>query len=134
MFKKTILAAAALASVMTLAATSAKADTSISLGFGFGGFNSGYGYPDYGYPDYGYPDSYYPRRHGGVYWDDARPRISYRISCGTGRNIVRNAGFHNITAYDCSAPTYGYKAWRDGDLFKVVVNYRGNIVSVRPIW
>lgn len=129
MFKKNLLAAAAVASIVTLGATSAKADTSISLGFGFGGFDSGYGYDD------GYPDPYYGGHHRrGVYWDDARPVMSYRMSCSSGRDVVREAGFRHVTAYDCSAPTYGYKAWRDGDLFKVVVNYRGNIVSVRPIW
>ena len=60
--------------------------------------------------------------------------MHYGVSCGGGRDIVRSAGFRHVTAYDCSAPTYGYKAWRDGDLFKVKVSYNGRIISVRPIW
>jgi hypothetical protein len=125
MFKKIILAVAAAASIATFASGAAKADTSIDIGFGFGGFG----------PDFGYSEPYFPRhRPHHPRWDDARPVMDYGIDCGEGRNIVREAGFNRVRAFDCSAPTYGYKAWRDGDLFRVVVNYRGNIVSVRPIW
>ncbi len=129
MFKKSLIAAAALATVVSLAAVPAKAETNVdfNVGFGFGGFGPDYG-PGYGdgydddFPDYGY-------------YHHPRPRpIHYGVSCGQGRDIVRSAGFRHVTAYDCSAPTYGYKAWRDGDLYKVKVSYNGRIISVRPIW
>jgi hypothetical protein len=132
MFKKTLIAAAAVAAVISVAAPSAKADTTIDFGIGIG--TGGYA-PDYGYPGYGFGDlgfGFHHRRHHGFYdFPPPRPR---GISCGMGRDVVRNAGFRHVSAYDCSAPTYGYQAWRNGDLYKVVVNYRGAIVSVRPIW
>jgi hypothetical protein len=124
MLTKTVFAAAAIATVVTFAATSAKADVNVDFGIGLG------------YPDYGYQEDYVPRRHRHHRdWNDNYPPvINYGISCGTGRNVVRNAGFRNVSAYDCSAPTYGYNAWRHGDLFKVKVNYRGQIVSAYPVY
>ncbi len=127
MFKKSLIAAAALATVFAFASAPAKAETNVdfNIGLGFGDFGPDYG-PGYGFdddfPDYGY---HHPR---------PRPRPVYGVSCGQGRDIVRGAGFRHVTAYDCSAPTYGYKAWRHGDLFKVKVSYNGRIISVRPIW
>ena len=125
MFKKSLIAAAALATVCAFAAVPAKAETNVdfNIGLGFGDFG-----PDYG-PGYGFDDDF-----PGYGYHHPRPRPRYRVSCGEGRNVVREAGFRHVTAYDCSAPTYGYKAWRHGDLFKVKVSYNGRIISVRPIW
>jgi hypothetical protein len=124
MIKKTLVAAAAVAAV-AFASVPAKADVNVDFGIGLGGFYPGY--------DYGYNDDYFPR-HRRHHWNDYSPVINYGISCGTGRNVVRNAGFRNVSAYDCSAPTYGYNAWRHGDLFKVKVNSRGRIVSAYPVY
>ncbi len=129
MLTKSLIAAAAIASMVSFTSAPAQAETNVDLnfGFGFGGFGPGYG-DGYGYG--GYDD--YPG-HG--YYGGPRPRpMHYGVSCGAGRQIVREAGFRRVTAYDCSAPTYGYKAWRHGDLFKVKVSYNGRIISVRPIW
>jgi hypothetical protein len=126
MFTKALLAAAAVASVVTLASTSAKADVNVDFGIGLGGF-----YPAY---DYGYDGPHFPRHHRRHHWNDYPPVINYGISCGAGRNVVRNAGFRNVSAYDCSAPTFGYNAWRHGDLFKVKVNYRGQITAAYPVY
>lgn len=140
MFVKSLIAVAAVASAVSFASSAAKADTSVSIGLGFGGFDSGYGYSGYGYNDYGYNDYpvYQPRyRHHGyndynnyssVY--DA-PQYDSGVSCDEGRNAVREAGFRNVRAYDCSAPTYGYKATRRGETFRVKVSYSGDIISVR---
>ncbi len=124
MLTKTLLAAAAVASVVSLASTSAKADVDINFGVGLGGF----------YPGYGYNNDYYPRHRRYHDWNDYHPVINYGISCGAGRNVVRNAGFRNVSAYDCSAPTYGYNAWRHGDLYKVTVNSRGRITAAYPVY
>ena len=123
MFTKSLIAAAAIASVVSFASAPAQAETNVdfNIGLGFGGFGPDYGYEgDYPYHGFhGYP----------------RPRPShYGVSCGGGREVVRSAGFRRVTAFDCSAPTYGYKAWRDGDLYRVKVSYTGRIISVRPIW
>jgi hypothetical protein len=135
MFVKSLIAVAAVASVVSFASTSAKADTNIDfgIGFGVGGFYPGDGYPS-DYPDVyvdDMPHRFHHRRHR---FHDYAPVRDYGVSCNTGRNIVRRAGFNSVRAYDCSAPTYGYKAWRDGDLFQVKVNYQGDIISARPIY
>jgi hypothetical protein len=129
MFVKSLIAVAAVASVVSFASTAAKADTTVSLGFGFGGFDPGYGFAG------DYPGDYpvYRPRHRHHY-EDYAPVLDYGISCDEGRNAVREAGFRNVRAYDCSAPTYGYQAMRHGDFFRVKVNYSGDIISVRPIY
>ena len=130
MLTKTLLAAAAVASVVSFASAPAKADVNVDFGIGLGGFYPSY---DSGY-DYGYQDDYYPRHRRHRDWNDYQPVINYGISCGAGRNVVRNAGFRNVSAYDCSAPTYGYNAFRHGDLFKVKVNTRGRIIAAYPVY
>ena len=131
MFVKSLIAVAAVASVVSFASTAAKADTSVSIGFGFGGFDSGYGYPG-DYPVYEPRYRYHHfRDYAPVY---EAPMADYGVSCAEGRNAVREAGFRNVRAYDCSAPTYGYKAMRGGEFFRVKVNYSGDIISVRPIY
>jgi hypothetical protein len=133
MFVKSLIAVAAVASAVSFASAPAKAETTvdIGIGIGLGGFypGDGYGYVDDGYPG-DYPRYPRPRRH----FDDYAPVMSYGVSCNRGRSIVRSEGFRNVRAYDCSAPTYGYKAWRDGELYQVKVSYRGRIISVRPIY
>jgi hypothetical protein len=126
MFVKSLIAVAAVASVVSFASTAAKADTTVSLGFGFGGFDTGYGFSD------DYP-AYRPR-HRHHYYEDYTPVVDYGVSCDEGRNAVREAGFRNVRAYDCSAPTYGYKAMRHGETFRVKVSYSGDIISVRSIY
>ena len=127
MFTKSLIAAAAIASVVSFASAPAQAETNVD-------FNFGIGLGDFG-PGYGYGDGYDFEGGYGRPGHHPRPRpMRYGVSCGEGRNLVREAGFRRVTAYDCSAPTYGYKAWRHGDLFKVKVSYNGRIISVRPIW
>jgi hypothetical protein len=144
MFKKSLIAAAAIASVVTFASTAAKADPQFSFGIGFG---SGFG------PDFG--ETYHPRHRGfegdgfvGDYppppprffrqhrrhFNDYPPVVSYGISCIQGRRVVREAGYEGVRAYKCSGPTYGYQAWRDGERFQVLVNFRGDIVAERLIY
>jgi hypothetical protein len=132
MFKKSIVAVAAIAAAVSFSSVSAKADTSVSIGFGFGGFDSGYDYPGVR------PDPFFDedfghgrRRHG---WHRPRPVMDYGLSCGQASNVVREAGFRHVRAINCAGPTYSYKAMRHGDVFKVRVTFRGDIVSVRPIY
>ena len=137
MLKKSLIAAAALATVVTLASTSAKADPDIFFGIGFGG-GPGFHHPHGGY----FPPPPPPEP---VYWGDDygyrphhRPRFedSYysRVSCAGGANILRRAGFRGVEADDCSAPTYSYQAWRHGEQFDIQVSSRGRIISVDPAY
>ena len=130
MFVKSLIAVAAVASVVSFASTAAKADTSVSIGFGFGGFDSGYGYAG------GYPGDYpsHRPRHRHHHFEDYTPVVDYGMSCGEASNVVRDAGFRHVRAFDCSAPTYGFEAMRHGDMFRVKVSYSGDIISARPIY
>jgi opacity protein-like surface antigen len=123
MFMKSLIATAAIAAsaaVFVAAPATAKTNFDFNVVIGDGGF----GHYDGGYSYY---EPRYPRRHR---FDDEG---DFRISCGRGSRVVRRAGFRNVEAYDCSAPVFGYTAMRHGDLFKVKVNSRGNIISVREI-
>jgi hypothetical protein len=121
MINKSLFAAAAIATslVALVPATQAEAKTNIdfNIGIGVGGFYPGGGYGDGGY----YPVS-----------DDYEDYDG--ISCNQGRKTVKWAGFHNVQAYDCSAPVYGYKAQKNGHVFKVKVNFHGDIISVKKVW
>ena len=117
MITKSLIAAAAVAASLTALApvqqAQAKVNVDINLGFG-GGF----------YPGYGYGGGYYPvyePHYGG-------------ISCKKGRKIVDWSGFHNVHAFDCSAPVYQYKAWKNGHKYRVKVSMNGNIIGVKKIF
>jgi len=114
MLTKSALAVTAAVAAMAalLPAEKAFAGTQVVVGVGFG---TGYGYGDY---DDG--DDYQRAGYGGV-------------SCWKGKEIVRWQGFKNVLPYDCSAPVYKYKAWKHGEPYRVRVNWKGYIVSVKPL-
>jgi hypothetical protein len=137
MLKKSLIAAAALATVVTLASTSAKAEADVFFGIGFG--TPGLHHPHGGYfpppppvysediyaDDYGYRPRHRPHRFVSTYSG---------VSCSGGANILRRAGFRGVEADDCSAPTYSYQAWRHGEQFDIQVSSRGRIISVDPAY
>lgn len=137
MLKKFVIAAAALATVVTLASVPAKADSHIGISFGFGDFGDPYdnqfGYfpppppeePVFYEGDFGY---HHHRRH---HYDNA---YYSGVSCSGGANILRNAGFHGVEADDCSAPVYSYQAWKHGEQFDIQVSSRGRIISIDPAY
>ena len=116
MITKSLIAAAAVAASLTALAPvqQAQAKISVDLHIGAPGF----------YPGYGYGGGYYPVMdpyYGG-------------ISCNKGRKIVDWSGFNNVHAFDCSAPVYGYKAWKNGHKYNVRVNMSGNIIGVKKLF
>ena len=140
---KTLLATAAIATTFALATTApASADPSV-------GFSIGFGTPGYDGPDYwrhhhrhhwdnggfGYGDGYgdgYGNGYGVTYAPHYVP--AYRLSCGAAGDVVRNHGFRGVRPVDCSAPVYGFRAWKHGDMFRVSVSTSGHIVGVNPIY
>ena len=121
MITKSLIAAAAVAVSLTalpVQQAQAKVNVDINLGLG-GGFYPGY---DYGY---GYGGGYYPV---------IDPYYGGGISCNKGRKIVDWSGFHNVQAFDCSAPVYQYKAWKNGHKYRVKVSMNGNIIGVKKIF
>jgi hypothetical protein len=122
MITKSLIAAAAVAASLTAFApvqqAQAKVNVDINLGLG-GGF----------YPGYGYGGGY-----GGGYYPVIDPYYGGGISCHKGKNIVKWSGFHNVNAFDCSAPVYQYMAWKFGHKYKVKVSMGGNIIGVKKIF
>jgi hypothetical protein len=132
MIAKSLIAAAAVAGsalAFSAAEASAKTNWDIHLGIGIPA------YPVYEEPVYiERPVQVYRPYYGRRYYEEPRYRyVEDGISCRTGKDIVRDAGFRGVDAYDCSAPTYGYTAWKRGGYYKVRVNYAGDIVSARRI-
>jgi hypothetical protein len=135
MITKSLIAAAAVAGSVLAASTGAVAKTNWDIHIGLGAplFDVPvYTAPGYVY-DYDYDYAPVRRYHRPVrrHYIDVEP--DYGISCSAGKRALRSRGFHDVEAYDCSAPTFGYTAWRDGGYFKVRVNTRGGIISMREI-
>ena len=109
--KSALVAAAAVAAMAAfLPPQQASAGTEVVVGVGFGtGYGGGYAGDDYQHAGYG------------------------GVSCWKGKEIVRWQGFKNVLPYDCSAPVYKYKAWKHGEPYRVRVNWKGYIVSVKPL-
>jgi hypothetical protein len=129
MFKSLIAATAIAASAVALSPAEANAKTNWDIHIGLGAPL----YPVYEEPVY-VERPVYTYRPYRVY----RPQVEYdyvdrQMSCRYGKQVLRDSGFRGVEAYDCSAPTYGYTAWKRGSYFKVRVNYDGEIVSVRNI-
>ncbi|MEI8180023.1 hypothetical protein [Aestuariivirga sp.] len=116
--KSMIAIVAVLASLTALPVGNAEAkshvDFNVGVGIGVGGFYPGYGY-------------------GGVFVPGAYYEPSYGVSCGQARSIVKGNGFYNVTAIDCSAPSYRFIAWQGGNKYKVRINSAGNITGVTPL-
>lgn len=79
----------------------------------------------YEFDGYWYPEQYwlgfgYPARYG--------------ISCGEGRELLRERGFRRVRTVECQGRTFTYVGFRYGDTFRVLVNSRtGRIVGLRNI-
>lgn len=84
-----------------------------------------------------YKDQRYKYYYGGFwylepYW--SMPGYGYRVSCGEGRQIVRDNGFKRVQTMECEGRNYTYAGSRRGIPFRIVLNSRsGDIVSARPM-
>src|SRR5262249_4588037 len=80
-----------------------------------------------GIPHYSYqvgPDYVYRKGHG---W--YRPVRQYnRLSCGEAGRLVRNRGYYNVLARNCSGETYAFRAMRNNRVAIVYVNARTGAV------
>ncbi|MGH6906391.1 MAG: hypothetical protein ACREDX_00870, partial [Aestuariivirga sp.] len=57
------------------------------------------------------------------------PRYRSVVSCSTARQIVRNHGFNNVRARDCSGRTYSFIARKSGKSWLVSVNARNSRIT-----
>ncbi len=112
MLAKSLIAIAATAFTLTaLPMTQAQASNA-DINVGIGGY-IGPGYVG-GYVGTGYDDDYGPSA----------------VSCSQARKIVRWNGFNNVKPLDCSAPSYRFSGWRDGNTYKIRVNSWGDITRI----
>ena len=96
------------------------------MAFGLGGVNAAEAKPSVniylGMPHYSYqvgPDYVYRKGHG---W------YRSRLSCGQARRIVRDRGYRNIEARNCSGGTYVFRVMRNNRAAIVYVNARTGAV------
>ena len=78
-----------------------------------------FGYPHYSYqvgPGYLYRPGY------GWYWPGYRNQA--RLSCGQAKWTVRNNGYRNVSAIECSGATYTFTGARNGRGYVLYVNSR----------
>lgn len=58
-----------------------------------------------------------------------------RLSCGRGRRLVEDYGFHRVQPRNCNGRYYKYIGRKRGDTFIITLDSkRGRIVDVRPIY
>jgi hypothetical protein len=115
--KKTILGLLAAAALVGGAATMAEAKTNFSIHLGV---------PYYDYqvgPDYRYHRSYGWYRPG--YVDQG---FRNRLSCNEARQAVRERGYRNVVAQECSGRTYTFNATRNNRRIQLFVNSRTGAV------
>ena len=135
MFTKSILAATAVVTTLAGAVPAAEAHhkkvhVDFGVNIGTPGCYDGYYDPACDYP----PPPPPPRRHP-VYvpdysWDDPGYDEGYdRLSCGEGRQIVRQSGWRGVRAIECDGQNYKYSGFRRGDRWIVVLDSRtGTII------
>jgi hypothetical protein len=116
--RKTLFAAGLMFAGFTSFAVPAMADVDVDVNLGFPG--PGYNYYDYRVgPDWRFRDGYG--------WYRPVPRPGYgvgRLSCGEARRIVRQSGYRNVAARNCSGRTYTFLATRNGRNVVIYVNSR----------
>lgn len=111
MYRTIVAGGALLLATFALAPQAAQAGTHVGIGIGVGG---GWGPSQY-YPDYSDDEGY----------DDG----SY-ISCGEGRQILRDYGFRRIRPVRCGGEVYRYEAFKRYRLWTVKVSARsGRIIG-----
>lgn len=134
---KGVAAAGLVALSMALAPQAAEAKTKVYVGIGTGfygpGWNDCWGRPHI----YCGPHYYYPRYRPYYFYEPdnyyyRKPYSYRRLSCVAARNMVRNRGYRNVVARDCTGTVYSFRAVRAGH--RVIVNVSaqtGRITSVR---
>lgn len=117
MMKRMMLAAAAMATLATMAFTAPPAEAKAYIYMGV--------------PYYGYQVAPHWRYYGGRGWYDPykynyvqpMPGPAYgKMSCGQARQAVKANGFYNISVVDCYGKIYNFNAWRNGKPHNVSVN------------
>ncbi len=130
---KSLIAAAVLSTAVIGVAAQAEAKTKVDFNVVIGGgefYDGGAYYDRPVYPVFDGHSRPHPRPHY------SRPRaveFDDGVSCRGGARILRQNGFNGIEAFDCSAPVYGYTAWRGSRMFNVKVNLDGDIISARRV-
>lgn len=110
---KSFIASAAALSLWAGLAPAADAKVNFELYLGVPYYNERIG------PDYRYYDG------RGWYRERDRGRVSRdRLSCREARRLVRDNGYRNVSARDCSGRTYTFRATRSGRNVVVYVNAR----------
>ncbi len=123
---KNILMAAAVAGTFAVTAQAAEAKVNVTIGIGEPGGYCYYNYDPYRCGGYGY----YPRPGYFV----PHPVFRDKVSCGAAEWKLRNQGYKQIHATNCSGKSYTFFARKNGVKFKIRFDaYRNRISDRQPI-
>ena len=113
MLKKTIFAAATIAVSMVAFQPAAQAgDIQIQVHLGGGHWVSGH-----------WGGSHWGGGHwGGGHWDDDYSGGPAKLTCSQGKRKLRFKDYHHIRPTDCHGKFYGYRAIRNGKIFRIRMN------------
>jgi hypothetical protein len=133
MIMKSILAATAVAATLAVAAPAAEAHHHhINLDIGIGLGNPGYVEPGFDYPPPPPPRRPRPRpiyQPDYGYDDPADYYDNYGVSCGEGRQIVRQNGFYHVGTVECDGQNFKYVGYRRGTSYLIMLDSRtGEII------
>jgi hypothetical protein len=117
----TIALSLAVLAAFAPATPSALAGQGFKQGGGGGGGGNGGGWGGWGGGGFGIVINPGPQRH---YDDD-------RISCRTGKRIVRNSGYRRVRVIECRGNTYTYKGKRGSRVYRLSVDSLDGIIVVR---
>ena len=117
--KKTLLGLLAAAAILGGTATLAEAKTSVHIFLGVPYYDNQLG-----------PDYRYHRGRGWYRPGYVDPGFGFgKLSCNEARRAVRNHGFRDVVARNCSGRTYVFSATRNNKRMQVYVNARTGVVS-----
>jgi hypothetical protein len=87
-------------------------------------FYFGWGYRDFYDPFYYSPYTYDP-----YYWSYEK----VGISCSDARRLLRQQGYRNVSAYDCSGTTYGLYGTKGKTRYRISVSARDGRITGRRV-
>jgi hypothetical protein len=65
---------------------------------------------------------------------DGAPDLGAKISCWTGRQVVRARGFKNVRPVRCIGDVYRYEGWRWGGVWRIRISaFTGKFLSARRL-
>jgi hypothetical protein len=139
MVLKSLIAGGLVALGLSFAVAPAEAKTRVHIGIGVGSPFYDYRCENPGFIDFCgqgfYHRPYYRPYYYDPYYDPYYPRLRHRVvresTCDDAAQAIREAGYRNIRATDCSGRFYSYRATKRGRSYSLRVDTRSGRITVR---